>query len=179
MLSYWVNSIFFNIVFYTVLEHIFRFAHFAHFLHISSRKIQFLYKRMVLKLWVKVKGWLTNLTPRFFHKFQVLHSLSCILYCATSRIEWSFEVFPMWSLGDNWSAHSFLSEEHFSVAPIQFHILIQMNWLFRTIFQKQESFLKPLVDQFAKEGKDKKVTFEAIFTKPNAKPKWFFRKDVS
>lgn len=46
-------------------------------------------------------------------------------------------------------------------------------------FQKQESFLKPLVDQFAKEGKDKKVTFEAIFTKPNAKPKWFFRKDVS
>lgn len=46
-------------------------------------------------------------------------------------------------------------------------------------FQKQESFLKPLVDQYAKEGKDKKVTFEAIFTKPNAKPKWFFRKDVS
>lgn len=47
------------------------------------------------------------------------------------------------------------------------------------IFQKQESFLKPLVDQNAKEGKDKKVVFEAIFTKPNAKPKWFFRKDVS
>lgn len=47
------------------------------------------------------------------------------------------------------------------------------------MFQKQESFLKPLVDQFAKEGKDKKVTFEAIFSKPNSKPKWFFRKDVS
>lgn len=46
-------------------------------------------------------------------------------------------------------------------------------------FQKQESFLKPLVDQFAKEGKDKKVVFEAIFTKPNSKPKWLFRKDVS
>lgn len=39
--------------------------------------------------------------------------------------------------------------------------------------------MKPLVDQFAKEGKDKKVVFEAIFSKPNAKPKWFFRKDVS
>lgn len=39
--------------------------------------------------------------------------------------------------------------------------------------------MKPLVDQFAKEGKDKKVVFEAIFTKPNAKPKWFLRKDVS
>lgn len=48
-----------------------------------------------------------------------------------------------------------------------------------TMFQKQESFLKPLVDQFAKEGKDKKVVFEAIFTKTNAKPKWYFRKDVS
>lgn len=47
------------------------------------------------------------------------------------------------------------------------------------MFQKQESFLKPLVDQFAKEGKDKKVVFEAIFTKPNSKPKWYFRKDVS
>lgn len=47
------------------------------------------------------------------------------------------------------------------------------------MFQKQESFLKPLVDQNAKEGKDKKVTFEAIFSKPNSKPKWFFRKDVS
>lgn len=39
--------------------------------------------------------------------------------------------------------------------------------------------MKPLVDQFAKEGKDKKVVFEANFSKPNAKPKWFFRKDVS
>lgn len=47
------------------------------------------------------------------------------------------------------------------------------------MFQKQESFLKPLVDQFAKEGKDKKVVFEAIFTKTNSKPKWYFRKDVS
>lgn len=46
-------------------------------------------------------------------------------------------------------------------------------------FQKQESFLKPLVDQNVKEGKDKKVVFEAIFTKPNSKPKWLFRKDVS
>lgn len=47
------------------------------------------------------------------------------------------------------------------------------------MFQKQESFLKPLVDQFAKEGKDKKVVFEANFSKTNAKPKWYFRKDVS
>lgn len=49
----------------------------------------------------------------------------------------------------------------------------------RLCFQKQESFLKPLVDQNAKEGKDKKVVFEAIFSKTNSKPKWFFRKDVS
>ncbi|XP_013148822.1 PREDICTED: twitchin isoform X2 [Papilio polytes] len=47
----------------------------------------------------------------------------------------------------------------------------------KKVEKKPESFLKPLVDQSAKEGKDKKVTFEAIFTKPNAKPKWFFRKD--
>lgn len=46
------------------------------------------------------------------------------------------------------------------------------------MFQKQESFLKPLVDQYAKEGKDKKVMFEAVFSKPNSKPKWFFKKDV-
>lgn len=36
-----------------------------------------------------------------------------------------------------------------------------------------------MVDQYAKEGKDKKVVFEANFSKPNCKPKWFFRKDVS
>ncbi|KAG7296952.1 hypothetical protein JYU34_019859, partial [Plutella xylostella] len=47
----------------------------------------------------------------------------------------------------------------------------------KKVERKQESFLKPLVDQFAKEGKDKKVVFEANFSKPNAKPKWFFRKD--
>jgi hypothetical protein len=35
------------------------------------------------------------------------------------------------------------------------------------------------VDQHAKEGKDKIVVFEDIFSKPNSKPKWFFRKDVS
>lgn len=35
------------------------------------------------------------------------------------------------------------------------------------------------MDQYAKEGKDKKVVFEANFSKPNCKPKWFFRKDVS
>lgn len=46
-------------------------------------------------------------------------------------------------------------------------------------FQKQDTFLKPLVDKTVKEGKDKKVEFEAMFTKPNAKPKWFLRKDVS
>ena len=39
--------------------------------------------------------------------------------------------------------------------------------------------MKPLVDQYAKEGKDKKVTFEAIFSKPAAKARWLFRKDVS
>lgn len=49
----------------------------------------------------------------------------------------------------------------------------------KKVERKQESFLKPLVDQYAKEGKDKKVVFEAVFSKPNCKPKWFFRKDVS
>lgn len=34
------------------------------------------------------------------------------------------------------------------------------------------------MDQYAKEGKDKKVTFEGVFSKPNSKPKWFLRKDV-
>ncbi|XP_047102318.1 twitchin isoform X3 [Schistocerca piceifrons] len=47
----------------------------------------------------------------------------------------------------------------------------------KKVEKKQESFLKPLVDQVAKEGKDKKVVFDAVFSKPNAKPKWMFRKD--
>lgn len=45
--------------------------------------------------------------------------------------------------------------------------------------QKQDTFMRPLLDQRAKEGKDKKVVFDAGFTKPNCKCKWFFRKDVS
>ncbi|XP_055385446.1 twitchin isoform X34 [Condylostylus longicornis] len=47
----------------------------------------------------------------------------------------------------------------------------------KKVEKKQESFLRPLIDQFAKEGKDKKVTFECGFSKPNCKPKWLFRKD--
>ncbi|KAF2885739.1 hypothetical protein ILUMI_20443 [Ignelater luminosus] len=47
----------------------------------------------------------------------------------------------------------------------------------KKVEKKPESFLRPLVDQFAKEGKDKKVTFEAGFSRPNCKPKWMFRKD--
>lgn len=56
-------------------------------------------------------------------------------------------------------------------------ILPIIIWLIN-YWQKPESFLKPLVDQYAKEGKDKKVTFEGVFSKPNSKPKWFLRKDV-
>ncbi|EDW50927.1 GM26811 [Drosophila sechellia] len=47
----------------------------------------------------------------------------------------------------------------------------------KKVERKVESFLSPLIDQFAKEGKDKKVVFEARFSKPNCKPKWLFRKD--
>ncbi|KAH8384331.1 hypothetical protein KR093_001928, partial [Drosophila rubida] len=47
----------------------------------------------------------------------------------------------------------------------------------KKVERKVESFLSPLIDQFAKEGKDKKVVFEARFSKPNCKPKWMFRKD--
>lgn len=53
-----------------------------------------------------------------------------------------------------------------------------LNFFF-WVKQKQDSFLTPLLDQQAKEGKDKKVIFEAKFSKPNAKYKWFCRKDVS
>lgn len=67
----------------------------------------------------------------------------------------------------------------FSVTAL-FYIAREIGTLMvLAMFQKQESFLKPLVDQFAKEGKDKKVVFEANFSKTNAKPKWYFRKDVS
>lgn len=48
----------------------------------------------------------------------------------------------------------------------------------RLFSQKAEAFLRPLIDQNAKEGKDKKVVFECGFSKPNCKPKWTFRKDV-
>lgn len=57
--------------------------------------------------------------------------------------------------------------------------LISFLDLFKLHSQKQDTFSRPLIDIMAKEGKDKKVMFEAGFTKPNAKPKWFLRKDVS
>ena len=38
--------------------------------------------------------------------------------------------------------------------------------------------MKPLIDHTVKEGKDKKVVFECVFSKPNGKPKWFLKKDV-
>ncbi|XP_058467261.1 twitchin isoform X5 [Malaya genurostris] len=47
----------------------------------------------------------------------------------------------------------------------------------KKVEKKQDTFSKPLVDITCKEGKDKKVTFEANFTKPNAKAKWMLRKD--
>ncbi|XP_050067771.1 twitchin isoform X12 [Anopheles maculipalpis] len=47
----------------------------------------------------------------------------------------------------------------------------------KKVERKQDTFSKPLVDITCKEGKDKKVVFEATFTKPNAKAKWLFRKD--
>lgn len=76
-----------------------------------------------------------------------------------------------------------------TISPLNFFVLTsECVWSLNVIYgwsvifflsQKQDSFLKPLVDQYAKEGKDKKVAFEANFSKPNCKPKWFFRKDVS
>ncbi|XP_049301025.1 twitchin isoform X6 [Anopheles funestus] len=47
----------------------------------------------------------------------------------------------------------------------------------KKVERKQDTFSKPLVDITCKEGKEKKVVFEATFTKPNAKAKWLFRKD--
>lgn len=49
----------------------------------------------------------------------------------------------------------------------------------KKVERKSDTFSRPLIDIMAKEGKDKKVMFEAGFTKANAKPKWFLRKDVS
>lgn len=54
-----------------------------------------------------------------------------------------------------------------------FNLLFHKN----LVPQKPDTFSRPLIDQFAKEGKDKKVVFECQFTKPNCKPKWYFRKD--
>ncbi|ODM93780.1 Twitchin [Orchesella cincta] len=45
------------------------------------------------------------------------------------------------------------------------------------IERKTDSFQKPLVDQYCKEGKEKKVTFEAIFSKANCRARWYCRKD--
>lgn len=50
--------------------------------------------------------------------------------------------------------------------------------IFFSFSQAEHQFLSPLQDQKVKEGKDKKVEFEAKFTKQNAKPKWFYRKNV-
>ncbi|KAG8239130.1 hypothetical protein J437_LFUL018920 [Ladona fulva] len=60
---------------------------------------------------------------------------------------------------------------------MKYILFLVMKYLFTFVTQKQEQFLKPLVDQFAKEGKEKKVVFDAVFSKPNCKPKWFLRKD--
>jgi len=38
--------------------------------------------------------------------------------------------------------------------------------------------MKPLIDMTVKEGKDKKVVLECIFSKANCKPKWYLKKDV-
>ncbi|MPC14067.1 hypothetical protein E2C01_006820 [Portunus trituberculatus] len=45
--------------------------------------------------------------------------------------------------------------------------------------QKQESWIKPLVDLTVKEGKEKIAKFEGEFSKKDSKPKWFFKKDRS
>lgn len=42
--------------------------------------------------------------------------------------------------------------------------------------QKQDHFVKPLVGQKVKEGRDKKVRLEAVFSKNNVKAKWFKNK---
>ncbi|XP_065089532.1 twitchin isoform X13 [Ochlerotatus camptorhynchus] len=47
----------------------------------------------------------------------------------------------------------------------------------KKVERKQDTFSKPLVDITCKEGREKKVFFEATFTKPNAKAKWMLRKD--
>uniref|UniRef100_A0AAG5CTD6 Twitchin n=1 Tax=Anopheles atroparvus TaxID=41427 RepID=A0AAG5CTD6_ANOAO len=47
----------------------------------------------------------------------------------------------------------------------------------KKVERKQDTFSKPLVDITCKEGREKKVVFEATFTKPNAKAKWMLRKD--
>ncbi|KAG0717140.1 Twitchin [Chionoecetes opilio] len=43
--------------------------------------------------------------------------------------------------------------------------------------QKQESWLKFLVDLTVKEGKEKLAKFEGEFSKKDSKPKWFLKKD--
>ena len=45
-------------------------------------------------------------------------------------------------------------------------------------YQKQESWIKPLIDSTVKEIKDKTAKFEGEFSKKDSKPKWFHKKDV-
>ncbi|KAK2728044.1 hypothetical protein QYM36_008501, partial [Artemia franciscana] len=47
----------------------------------------------------------------------------------------------------------------------------------KKVERKTESFSQPLIDQYAKEGREKRVVFEGIFSKPGLKPKWLFKKD--
>ena len=46
----------------------------------------------------------------------------------------------------------------------------------RILIQKWK---QPLTDQFAKEGKDKKVTFTCEFARAGGEAKWSFKGDVS
>lgn len=59
-----------------------------------------------------------------------------------------------------------------------FNLDIKSYKQFFPFSQAQDQFLTPLQDQTAKEGKDKKVDFIAKFSKQNATPKWFCRKNV-
>ena len=58
----------------------------------------------------------------------------------------------------------------------------ETNSLYLSTFQiqKADAWDSPLTDQFAKEGRDKKVTFSCRFTRAiTGEAKWCFKQDVS
>lgn len=121
-------------------EEIIGFAHFRTLLQYKGNS-NFCTNAWCLKWGVAMKGWL-NLTPRLSHKFQLFHSHSCICILCHFWLLYDQSSVQMWSWGYGWSAHSFLSGEHF-LLPHQLKYIFGMRYInLHILLSETRIFLK-------------------------------------